>query len=165
MIFLKIMYNGCKFEEGGLLMRRYVIYLMEQDVAKNYFGKEEMLYQLFFEAENIVSPYHSIIKKQIHYVTKELPLTDLHQTLLAELGHEVQSYEAKKSYEIHLEEYGSKAVLVLNRNYLSLYSYGATEAETVIFEILRKVESSFLALDFKNSNYGWLNPIKKAELV
>lgn len=165
MIFQKIMYNEDKFKEGGLFVRRYVIYLMEQDVAKNYFGKEEMLYQLFLEAENIVSPYHSIIKKQIRYITKEIPLTDLHETLITELRHEVKSYEAEKSYEIHLAEYDSKAVLVLNRHHLSLYSYGAKEAETVIFEILRKIESSFLALDFKNSNYGWLNPIKKAALV
>lgn len=146
-------------------MRRYVIYLLENDVAKNYIGKEKMLFQLFYEAENKVSPYQSVVKKQIHYITKEIPLHELHQIFMMELHDVLKSYEREKSYEIQLDKKMSRAILLIHRNQISIYAYGTLESETIFFEALRKMDSSFLAIDFKNYNYGWLNPTKYMEFV
>ncbi|PWA13284.1 sporulation inhibitor of replication protein SirA [Pueribacillus theae] len=146
-------------------MRRYVIYLLDKEVAHNYCGKEEKLYQLFLEAQNKISPYNSIVKKQIKYITNEIPVPYLHHVILTELNDQLHSYEKEKSYEIFIEENNSRAVLITEKNYLSLYAYGSCEAESVFFEALRKFEPSFLAIDFKHSNYGWLNPIKRENLV
>lgn len=146
-------------------MRRYVVYLLEEDVAENYLGKEKMLYQLFYEAENKISPYHSVVKKQIQYITREMPLTKIHQALMSELKHVLTSFEANKIYEVQLKKSVSRAILIMHPHYLSIYSYGSIDAETVFFEVLRKLESCFLAVDFKNDNYGWLTPRKRMELV
>lgn len=153
------------FVRGGLFVRRYIIYLLETDVAKNYIGKEKMLYQLFYEAENKISPYQSIVKKQINYITRKIELVDLHTTFMTELKNVLKSYERGKLYEVQIDKSVSRAVLIVKPNYLSIYSYGSLEAEAAFFEVLRKMESSFLAIDFKNDNYGWLNPTKQMELA
>lgn len=146
-------------------MRRYVVYLLQDDVAKNYFGKEKMLYQLFYEAENKISPYHSVVKKQIQYITRKIPVKKLHQAFMSELKDALTSFEAEKIYEVQLKESASRAILLVNSNYLSIYSYGSIDAETAFFEVLRKLETCFLAVDFKNYNYGWLTPRKRVELA
>lgn len=146
-------------------MRRYVVYLLESEVAKNYLGKEKMLYQLFYEAENKISPYHSVVKKQIRYITRNIPVKKLHHAFVSELKHGLTSFEPEKIYEVQLKESTSRAILIVNPNYLSIYSYGSIEAETAFFEVLRKIESCFLAVDFKNYNYGWLTPRKRVELA
>lgn len=146
-------------------MRRYVVYLLQDDVAKNYFGKEKMLYQLFYEAENKISPYHSVVKKQIQYITRKIPVKKLHQAFMSELKDALTSFEAEKIYEVQLKESASRAILLVNPNYLSIYSYGSIDAETSFFEVLRKLETCFLAVDFKNYNYGWLTPRKRVELA
>ncbi len=146
-------------------MRRYVVYLLQDDVAKNYFGKEKMLYQLFYEAENKISPYHSVVKKQIQYITRKIPVKKLHQAFMSELKDALTSFEAEKIYEVQLKESASRAILLVNPNYLSIYSYGSIDAETAFFEVLRKLETCFLAVDFKNYNYGWLTPRKRVELA
>ncbi len=146
-------------------MRRYVIYLLDREVAKNYIGKEKMLYQLFYEAENKISPYQSVVKKQIDYITREIPLNQLHQAFLSELKHVLKSYEPEKSYEIQMDERMSRAVLIANRKHLSIYAYGSFDSEASFFETLRKMDSTFLAIDFKNYHYGWLNPLKRMELA
>lgn len=146
-------------------MRRYVVYLLQDDVVKNYFGKEKMLYQLFYEAENKISPYHSVVKKQIQYITRKIPVKKLHQAFMSELKDALTSFEAEKIYEVQLKESASRAILLVNPNYLSIYSYGSIDAETAFFEVLRKLETCFLAVDFKNYNYGWLTPRKRVELA
>lgn len=146
-------------------MRRYVVYLLENDVAKNYLGKEKMLYQLFCEAENKISPYHSVVKKQIQYITRKIPVKKLHQAIVSELKYVLTSFEPEKIYEVQLKESASRAILIVNPNHLSIYSYGSIDAETAFFEVLRKLETCFLAVDFKNCNYGWLKPQKRVELA
>lgn len=146
-------------------MRRYLIYLLDDGVAMNYFGKEEKLYQLFLEADNKLSPYHSILLKQIDYITKKIPLDRIHRHLASDLGNQVQINSEENVYEIRIDDNNSRAILVGHSRFLNLYANGTYEAETIFFESLRKVESSFLAMDFRREHYGWLNPIKHANIV
>lgn len=147
-------------------MRRYTIYLLHNEVAMNYFGKEELLYDLFLEAENKISPYQSVLLKQINYITKEISIAHVHELLLKELdGNYLHVNEENHTFEIDLIEQNSRAVLVVNRKQLSLYATGTYEAETIFFEALRKIERGFLAVDFRNENYGWLSPLKSKNFV
>ena len=38
---------------------------------------------------------------------------------------------------------------------------GNVSMETTFFEVLRKCELTFLAMDYENTKYGWLNPLKQ----
>ena len=146
-------------------MRRYSLYLIDHDVARNYFGKEEKLYRLFLDAENQLSPYRSVLLKQIDYITQEIPKSRIHETLVKEIGEQVNVDEKNQSYEISSGNHMTRAVLMVKEKYMNLYAEGTCEAETIFFEELRKIAPSFLAMDFQRDYYGWLNPIKQAKLV
>ncbi|MED4164335.1 sporulation inhibitor of replication protein SirA [Halalkalibacterium halodurans] len=39
------------------------------------------------------------------------------------------------------------------------------DAETTLFEALRKVRGAFFAIDVQRMRYGWLNPVRQVKLV
>lgn len=146
-------------------MRSYQLYLIEDEFASHYFGKERMFYQLFKEYSHANGMLKNIIAKQVDFVTKPIPVLRIHQLLHQrlskvagfELVNGVYMYENKASTSV--------ASLKIQERWLELNSQGHVDAETVFFEILRKCETSFLAIDLDSNKYGWLKPIKERKYV
>jgi hypothetical protein len=134
-------------------MRNYKIYLIEEEFAYHYLGKEKLFFNLFLEYIHSSGKIKSILQKQIEYITKNIPSVRLENSLKSsgEFFYENGVYYLNKHHV-------SCASLKIQNQYISLEAEGNYEAETAFFECIRKCESSFLALDFINKHYGWLKP-------
>ncbi|NKE06568.1 sporulation inhibitor of replication protein SirA [Mesobacillus selenatarsenatis] len=146
-------------------MRSYQLYLIEDEFASHYFGRERMFYQLFLEYSQANHDLKSIIAKQVKFVTKSIPALRIHQLLHQQLS-KVKGFHVENGIYIYENKSNnSSATLKVHERWLELQSHGQVDAETVFFEILRKCESSFLAIDLESNKYGWLKPIKERKFV
>ena len=146
-------------------MRTYKLYLIEDEFASHYFGKERMFYQLFKEFEQSKGQLKAIIDKQINYITKPIPALKLHQLLHQKLMKNKDFHIEAGSYFIEKSNKQSAAKLEIFDRYLVLESGGSYDAETIFFEVIRKCENAFLAVDLDKKLYGWLKPIKERKFV
>ena len=146
-------------------MRSYQLYLIEDEFASHYFGRERMFYQLFWEYSQANGALGSIISKQVDFVTKPIPVLRIHQLLHQQLS-KVKGFRLEEGiYIFENKNPSSFSTLKIHEQYLELDSQGHVDAETVFFEILRKCETSFLAIDLESNKYGWLKPIKERKYV
>jgi hypothetical protein len=147
-------------------VRHYQIYLIEEEIAQIYFGEESKLFQLFLEAEKTTAPLKSeVLQKQVDYITKPLDIPVMKQAIEEALQHRTDYFIYPN---VHLLDDGkgrSQAKLMIDTTRLHISASGNYEAETTFFEELRKCQPSFLAMDFNNHRYGWLNPIKQANFI
>ncbi len=150
--------------EGEVWMRAYQLYLIEEEFASHYFGREKMFFQLFQEYEESSGALKSILAKQIQYITKPIPGLKLHQYVNQQLYRKNDFLVKKGAYYIKMGK-RSNAKLEVNDQSLILEASGNYDAETIFFEVLRKSESSFLAIDLEHHRYGWLKPIKERKFV
>ncbi|WML50509.1 sporulation inhibitor of replication protein SirA [Neobacillus sp. PS3-34] len=68
-------------------------------------------------------------------------------------------------YSIEINGNLSLATMELREDSIIVEGVGSYEAETVFFEVLRKCEASFLAVDLEKNRFGWLKPIKERKFV
>ncbi|MGG5253675.1 sporulation inhibitor of replication protein SirA [Neobacillus sp. SM06] len=146
-------------------MRKYQLYLIEDEFAAHYFGRERMFFQLFQEYGFAKGELKNIIKKQIHYITKPLHALKIRQLIQQQLGKRRGFQYDHESYIIELNGRQSRAELEIHGNMVTIEAFGSYEAETIFFEVLRKCEPSFLAIDFEHQRFGWLKPIKERKFV
>lgn len=146
-------------------MRHYFIYILEPEIAKSYYGKEQLIFQLFSQGEQINNPLTKIVEKQICYITRTIPSLQLKKHLDHQLKNRKEYYVSEEQYFINSQTLQSKAVLTLHKHMLSLSVSGSYHAEAIFFEVLRKFHPCFFALDFENNNYGWLTPVKQVKYV
>jgi hypothetical protein len=146
-------------------VRYYQLYLIEDEFAAHYFGRERMFLRLFQEQERANGDLEFIIKKQISYITKKVEVLKIHQLIQKQLG-KTKGFKADHgAYSIELSGKLSAAKVEVFQDIITVEAYGSYEAETAFFEVLRKCESSFLALDLKHEQVGWLKPIKERKFV
>ncbi|WP_066173261.1 sporulation inhibitor of replication protein SirA [Bacillus marinisedimentorum] len=145
-------------------MRRFVIYLVEEEFCHHFFGNEDRLYNLFYQYEfKQDMQAYNVVKRQVQYITRRVPI----QLLKHEIGSRIKSRPDGHILlnTFYIDANDTRASLSLHQNFLLLRSSGTYEAETIFFEALRKIDSYFLAIDYHNKNYGWLNPIKQRKFV
>ena len=151
--------------EGEVCVRKYQLYLIEDEFAAHYFGRERLFFQLFQENQTANGELKFITKKQIDYITKKLEVLKIHQLIQRQLGR-MKGFKADRgAYTIELSGKISKATLEVFRDLITIKAQGSYEAETAFFEVLRKCEASFLAIDLEHERFGWLKPIKERKYV
>lgn len=144
-------------------MRQYDIYLIEDEIARHYYGSEWKLYNLFLESKQVEEgKLKQVIQKQIRYVVRPIPLQKVEGGLVSKYRR-LPGYKADRHCHI-MNDPGtaSFARLDLRRKKLSLASSGKYDAEASFFEALRQIEDHFLAVDYGRDQFGWLKPIKNA---
>lgn len=144
-------------------MRTYQIYLIEDEFAQHFFGRERLFFNLFLEYIQTTGSLKSILQKQIEFVTKEIPKQQLERTITKQI-------QNKKNFrfengEYYIENNNSRAILLIHDDFLVVKAEGNYVAETVFFECIRKCGASFLAIDFDHDRFGWLKPIKERKFV
>ncbi|NRD79063.1 sporulation inhibitor of replication protein SirA [Bacillus sp. BRMEA1] len=146
-------------------MRRYQLYLIEDEFAAHFFGRERLFYKLFREHEHAYGELKFITDKQIAYITKQIEVLKMHKLIQKQLG-KMKGFKADRgAYLLKLSGKLSTAKLEIFQEFIIVESEGSYEAETVFFEVLRKSEASFLAMDLEHQRYGWLKPIKERKYV
>jgi hypothetical protein len=147
------------------MVRSYQLYLIEDEFAAHYFGRERMFLQLFQERERANGELKFIIKKQISYITKTVEVLKIHLFIQKQLG-KIKGFKTENgTYAIELSGKLSTAKLEVFQDLITVEAQGSFEAETAFFEVLRKCESSFLALDIEHQQAGWLRPIKERKFI
>lgn len=146
-------------------MRQYKIYLIVEEVASHYFGCESKIYQLFAEHNKIVSAKRKLLQKQIDFITMQIPPEIIHQLLETKLRKRTDYSMKQHTHYIQFSSGRSCAKLAMNNQYITITASGTFEAETIFYEILRKHNPCFFAMDFVHNRYGWLNPIKERKYI
>jgi hypothetical protein len=145
-------------------VRTYQLYLIDDEVASHYLGRERMFFQLFKEYHDSDGDMKVILSKQIDYITRPIPSLEFHQ-------HIQQFLQRKGNLQteqgVYYNKYGNKswAKLRLNDSHIDIHAKGNYDAETDFFEVLRKNERFFLAIDLINDRFGWLKPIKERKFI
>lgn len=138
-------------------MRHYDIYLLEDDVAREYRVKEQLLFRLFCEAVKETDPDRSrILQKQIAYITHPIPAEHIGRILRQ--NPRVQ----KRGDELFIQHRDDGFVrLRLGHDRIIMYASGNKGAETFVFETLRRIHPHFLAVDYQDLRSAWLRPFRK----
>jgi Sporulation inhibitor of replication protein SirA len=143
------------------MMRTYAIYLLKEEIAVDYIGKESLLFQLFNQFHSSSMYQKDIVEKQVAFITQLIPSMQLHDHLKSSL--QSYSYYKVDEHEHHLcmpyEQ--TQAKLLFHDRYIEVRAKGSRAAETVFFEQLRKKVVTFFAIDSAQQFYGWLSPIKQ----
>lgn len=143
-------------------MRHYWIYLMKEEIASEFFGNEQKLYELFREYHHPPNrKQQEICRQQIRYITK--PISE--KRIKEEINATVRDQERFSCADTHSDVYQlqmreGQARLMITKNHVRLLAKGKFEVEAICFERLRNVEKCFLAMDFHHHHYGWLRPIR-----
>jgi hypothetical protein len=143
-------------------VRTYHLYLIDSDIAKEYFGREAMLFDLFwrFACSRSLNE-KKILYKQIKFITKPLQTLKLNHRVEQKLKNDPYYIQEHAVHIIRIpasEEFGT---LTIKSQYARIETNKSFEVETTFFEILRREEATFLAMDYETNRYGWLNPIKQ----
>lgn len=146
-------------------MRQYYIYLMEEEVARHYFGQESKIFHLFLEQKKASVRNKEIINKQVEYITKPIPVLTLQQLFQQSFKHRTDYRQFKFSHLINQENPRSYSQLELSPKVIHLASEGSFESETMFFEVMRKHSPSFFAMELDAYRYGWLNPIREVKYI
>ncbi len=67
-------------------MRTYQLYLIEDEFASHYFGREHLFYRLFRQQEQAQGELKGIIEKQIQFITKSIPCLRVHKVIHQKLS-------------------------------------------------------------------------------
>ncbi|MFY4773992.1 sporulation inhibitor of replication protein SirA [Metabacillus sp. RGM 3146] len=148
-------------------MRHFYVYLIEEEFASHYFGRELKMFSLFkeFQWTSYQDPSYAIIKKQVSYVTRDIPVQKINQLLETHLYYRKDYQRIGQIHKLELKGNKGSATLIVKNHYIEINSIGSVEAETNFYEILRNFDPCFLAMDFQAGKYGWLNPVKERKFV
>ena len=146
-------------------MRNYSIYLIEEEFASHYFGRESIIFNLFLDYKRTSFDNKTLLSKQIEFITRPIPTLKLHQILETTLSNSPSYHHFGNSHFMQINAPESEAMIKIFDRHIRIEATGGYEAETVFFEILRKYDSCFLAMEFHLDRYGWLNPIKQRNFV
>ena len=146
-------------------MRRYQLYLIKEKIAIHYNGRERLFYNLFSDhTKTDDGPLKEILQKQVDFITLPISKWMIENQLYTALQRN-KSFQYKDGV-FYIENGNlSSASLMMKDDYLYIEADGYYDAESIFFEIIRKHEPSFLAIDIENDRFGWLKPIKERNFV
>lgn len=145
-------------------MRTYVIYLIKDEFAEYFYGSERKFYELFTAERRTLGELNEIIKRQVAYVTKPLPYLELHR-LLSQSVNKKKIYMKNKAYCTGRIKERTGAELLIEKSWIKLQAWGGFESESIFFEILRKFDGRFFAIDLDEARYGWIKPVKERKYI
>ncbi|GAK01964.1 hypothetical protein JCM19037_162 [Geomicrobium sp. JCM 19037] len=140
-------------------MHRYDIYLLQPDVAKRFIRAEAKLFQLFEEYETVKPLYH-IVKKQIAYICRPLPVHDICEQFSLD-----RIATTPKERELLFMEGEDGVKVAMNDERMQIWSDGNMGDEWPWFDQLQTYDPYFFACDIHRQKYGWLKPIKFKSLL
>lgn len=143
-------------------MRTYIIYLIENEFARHYYGREYMFFNLFQDYRQSEGEEKKILRRQINFVTKKIQAPLFTSFMEKQLNENKECYMENGVYYIRKKNVGhSEASLGYRNHSLILHADGTYDCETIFFEWLRQWNPYFLALDTTKDRCAWLRPIKQ----
>jgi hypothetical protein len=138
----------------------YWIYLMKEDVASDYCKQGEKIVSLFRDYQRASGSLKEIIGKQIHYITKPVPFSLIHEILHQQfLG--TLEFKVEKNMYILKSDSQEEAFLLLKNRRLMLIASENSDIIFPIFRTLSMVSSSFFAVDLYLRHHQWMTEIEE----
>lgn len=142
-------------------MRYYELYLVTDDVASLYSGKESKLFQLFQEREQAPMDQRSVYDRQIDYITETLP-----EEALKTVFTQQHVLKEKEAYVIHSPVVDVNCCTVeIQQRKICLKAQGDLSAETDVFDLLKSIDSHFFAVNVEDRRFGWLKPYERQSVL
>lgn len=141
------------------------MFWIEEQFAHHYFGREGMFYRLFAESNQATGELRTILTKQVNYITKPIPAIHINQFIETEMKHTPGYRLTNEGHAIKVQNGNSEALLSVSEQKITLLAKGNYEAEMSFFELLKKWDTRFLAVDFTQIRFGWISPIKQRKFV
>ncbi|MGJ9460485.1 sporulation inhibitor of replication protein SirA [Oceanobacillus sp. CF4.6] len=136
-------------------MNEYSIYWIEEEVAKSYFHKSDILLRFLKEYE--AEPSRSDLKSQYLYITRQVQYQEIisHLNNLAPKNITVHSV----GQIIHIKRKDQSILVQIENGLLNFKCKNLQEAVMLLFPIIRDFYP-YLFVKGKNvPNYGWISPI------
>lgn len=149
---------------GVSFVRKYELFLVKEEIAKHYVGRERLIYTLIADYKNADEHKSFILHKQIQYITEPIN-SEIERVLFLGEIHKIKNLQIEVADSILIICKKSKAKINFQPDLIKIESDGDYEAEMILFEILRKFRSYYIAIDTTKQKYGWLKPIKERKLV
>ncbi|GER68588.1 hypothetical protein BpJC7_30690 [Weizmannia acidilactici] len=146
-------------------MRTYYIYLIEEEIAQYYYGRERMFFDLFNQYSSVTGRLKNVIRQQIDYITKPIPLLSVQHVLQQIFPNQNEMVYENGAYRLISNKKGQYAEVNIEQRLLRLHASGSYDTETAIFETLRKFNGNLLAIDYDNKRFGWIKPVKERKFV
>ncbi|MBB5174437.1 sporulation inhibitor of replication protein SirA [Texcoconibacillus texcoconensis] len=148
-------------------MRTYEIRLIEHEVALDYYGAEGKLLHLFQEARQAQGTFKTIVDQQIQYISKSFDPNEIYHKLAisAKFSKGFPFQEGSYGRYIEVRKGKSEARLYIKNDYMLLQGKGNLSAEMLVFDWLREIDQTFLAIDYERERLGWLTIIRPISLT
>jgi hypothetical protein len=146
-------------------LRTYQIYLIEEEFADYYYGRERMFFELFSQYQVVSGRLRNIIERQIRFITKPLPVLHLHHLLNQSFSRNKECINEGRYFRYLLPESENCVELLIEDNMLQLRAWGNYDSESIFFEELRKFDGRLLAVDTEHAQYGWIKPVKTRKYI
>lgn len=145
-------------------MRSYSIYLIKEEFAQYYYGRERMFFNLFHQYAYVSGSLKNVLSRQIHYITKQIPLLPVHHVLQPLFSDTINMTKTGACQLLSKKE-GQVLEVTIEERMLRLNVSGSYDTETAVFEILRNFKGNLLAIDYDHKRYGWIKPVKERKFV
>ncbi|MFD1413522.1 sporulation inhibitor of replication protein SirA [Oceanobacillus jeddahense] len=135
-------------------MNEYAIYWIEENVAKNYFHKSDLLHRFFLECAE--KKDEIIIRKQFRYITRKIHFYKFAMHLktfsspdinVKRIGNRVLVKKGEEALCLYIEN----GELILKCNHL-------VTAMSLLFPVLEDIHPYFFVQGKDTSQYGWISP-------
>ncbi|MGM9988335.1 MAG: sporulation inhibitor of replication protein SirA [Bacillaceae bacterium] len=144
-------------------MRKYDIYLIDEEIVEDYIGHEHNLFKTFFEYKTASSLEKYMIEKHLRVLTNKIPTLFMDKQIEQRLSFLPNYIYEKGKHYLNYNHGYSKIEVKVEAKVITVKSDGSFWAETVMFDMIGQVVDklnllcgSFLAVDVENRRYGWL---------
>ncbi len=148
---------------GGVQLRSYQLYLLDEAIVNRYYGQEIKLFNLFCERFTADHSLKLLLTKQVEYITKPLPTKDVSNILMQEDYYLSSERLDLSTFRMEHRSSGSWIDVKIKDQHLLLLAFGKLEIETRLFERLKELNTYFFAVNVGQKRFGWLGPIKKVQ--
>jgi len=141
-------------------MNEYAIYWIEENVAKNYYHKSDLLHRFFLECAE--KEDEIIIRKQFRFITRKIHFYKFAMHLktfsspdiyVKRIGNRVLVKKGEESLCLYIEN----GELILRCHHLAV-------AVSLLFPILEDIHPYFFVQGKDTPQYGWISPKSIKEL-
>lgn len=133
-------------------MQKYYIFLLKEEVYRDYFYKTGLLNR-FFHAY-LFYPKRNDLKKQFNYITRHIPVdlsTSIQNNLAitSPVGNPLQSNN-------HLID-----GIAVKERWIEIKCESLAMASLLLYQWLEQIERSCFVIEQNGERHGWLSPLKK----
>lgn len=141
-------------------MKVYTVFFIQKEFALHFYQKSEILYRFIQSYKKHRQDQN--LAKQFDYVTIDIMKDDLKNHIQVSASSKMEITIEKD--QIEMNQTGTFLTLVIDQKSITIYCQSLSDAETLLFPLLRTFYPYVFAIGNEFDNYkhfGWISPIAK----